>query len=67
MKRKHRKIIVDNVEYAWTIGGYDEDHNTTFVNVWLNKKVIKSVGLKDTSSITPKIVEGIIRNNVNAA
>jgi len=57
MKKKHRDITVDGVEYAWTVssGLYGK-----VVSIWLNKKVIHKFETCRKYSITPKDVQEAI-------
>jgi len=60
MKKKHRDITVDGVKYAWTIYGSGKEHGVT---IWKDKKILFTETVR-LGSVTPKDVEGIIRDNI---
>lgn len=55
MKKKHRDIVVDGVQYGWTVWC-----NT--VKLWKNKKVFAEYDIPYHHDITPKIVAGLIKD-----
>jgi hypothetical protein len=63
MKKKHRNITVEGVQYAWSIGGNDYDIGSTKVNIWRDKKIIISASLFD-EEITPKQIADIIKARI---
>ena len=62
MKKKNRNIVVDDIEYAWSIssGNCDGD-GASKVNIWKNKKLIHTVVLRQCE-VTPSNIEEIIRS-----
>jgi hypothetical protein len=59
MKKKHRKIIVDGIPYAWTIHKFDSTLNA---QIWIDKKPLFLVECKE-ESITPDFVATEIRKH----
>ena len=57
MKKKHRDITVDGVQYAWTLKSEGKEK---FVTVWQNKKQLFTKMFR-TESITPKDVADTIK------
>ena len=55
MKKKHRDIVVDGVQYGWTVWC-----NT--VKLWKDKKVFAEYDIPYHHDITPKIVAGLIKD-----
>ena len=57
MKKKYRDIVVDDVQYGWTVysGGKEQD-----VQVWKDKKELFSTRFRVTS-ITPKDITDAIK------
>jgi hypothetical protein len=62
MKKKFRKIIVDDVPFAWGITNTDDEK---LIQIWLDKKPWYRMLLKQDSIITPKIVRGYIQNRLH--
>jgi len=58
MKKKFRTIVVEGKTYGWTTNYMGHS-----VTIWLNKKPIHTAGLR-LRSITPKIVESVIREDI---
>ena len=61
MKKKHRDITVDKVQYAWTIKDNVDGDGSNEVSIWKDKKIIHTQMLKGTIPITPALVKGIIK------
>jgi len=62
MKKKYRNIVVDDVQYGWTIYGDGKEQD---VQVWKDKKELFSTNFRVTS-ITPKdIADAIMEYNKN--
>ena len=57
MKKKHRDITVDGVQYAWTLNSYGKEK---YVKIWKDKKVILNQTFRQ-ESVTPKDIEELIR------
>lgn len=57
MKKKHRDITVDGVQYAWTLTSYGKEK---YVKVWKDKKVTINKTFRK-ESVTPKDIEELIR------
>jgi len=55
MKKKHRDIVVNGVQYGWTVWC-----NT--VKLWKDKKVFAEFDIPYHHDITPKIVAGLIKD-----
>jgi len=57
MKKKHRDIVVDGVQYGWTTESYYR------LNIWKDKKVIaKYIIGEHHEAITPKLVAALIKD-----
>lgn len=56
MKKKHRTIVIDNQPYGWIAGN-------GWVSIYKNKKLIHEEHKIKESSITPIMIEKIIRDN----
>lgn len=54
MKKKFRKIVVDNITYGWVHYGSNN------VRIYKGKKMIKEFENLDDSPITPSVVESLI-------
>ena len=59
MKKKHRRIVVDGVEYAWTL---NEDDGSNFVTIWKDKKPIYE-NYEFEGDVTPKMISNLIKEN----
>jgi len=57
MKKKYRNIVVDDVQYGWTIYGDGKEQD---VQVWKDKQVLFSTNFRVTS-ITPKDIADAIK------
>ena len=57
MKKKYRKIVVDNQSYGWTRYGRGREHD---VSVWQDKQVLFTTTVR-TSEVTPSLVADLIR------
>ena len=57
MKKKYRNIVVDDVQYGWTIYGDGKEQD---VQVWKDKKELFSTNFRVTS-ITPKDIADAIK------
>lgn len=55
MKKKHRDITVDGVQYGWTV-----DYRTR-LKIWKDKKVIAEHNISELHDITPSIVAALIK------
>lgn len=62
MKKKHRNIIVNEKEYAWTIKDNVDGDGNNKLKIWLNKKVIYETYIPGHTAITPSFVEKKIIN-----
>lgn len=60
MKRKHRNINVDGVEYGWTVGEDRYDYMEKWFSIYKDGKFVKSIISKE-SAITPKMVAEAIK------
>lgn len=60
MKKKHRNITVDGVEYGWTVGEDRYDYMENHFSIYKDRKFVKSIISKE-STITPKIVAETIK------
>ena len=59
MKKKHRDIVVDNITYGWIVDamGYE-------LRIFKDKKVVLNVRVEEFTPVTPKIIEGLIREYI---
>jgi len=60
MKKKHRDITVDDVQYAWTIYGGGKEHDVT---IWKDKKEWFTSTLR-LGSVTPKDIADLIKSRL---
>jgi len=61
MKKKHRDIVVDGVQYGWTVESYYR------LKIWKNKKVIAEYCIAEHhDAVTPKFVAALIKDPVDA-
>lgn len=58
MKKKHRKIVVNDVDYGWTVRAGQ------LLCIWKNKKIIKTHDIPYRHDITPKLVANLIKDPV---
>jgi len=59
MKKKHRDIVVDGVQYAWRYLG---DYHGGIVKVWKDRQLLKEIDVDNcVNPITPGITEKLIR------
>ena len=61
MKKKHRNLIVDGIEYGWVVGEDRWDYMEKWFTIYKNKKKIKCITIKDKNDITPKMVADAIK------
>jgi len=59
MKKKHREITVNGVEYAWTLKEGDEYNK---INIWRDKKVIHEELLAAYQEVGPRIIKEMIED-----
>jgi hypothetical protein len=59
MKKKHRKITVDDVEYGWVLNKQDDENGEWGLSIYNNNKFWKSLWTKE-HPITPKFVAEMI-------
>jgi hypothetical protein len=57
MKKKHRDITVDKVQYGWTVKEVDGINE---LSIWQDKKVIHTRYFQTTTVITPGLVRMVI-------
>lgn len=62
MKKKHRDIVVDGVQYAWTLYGRGKEHDIT---VWKDKKRFFTTTVRVTE-ITPSLIKELIQDHNKA-
>jgi len=60
MKKKHRDITVDEVQYAWTIYGGGKEHDVT---IWKDKKEWFTTYLR-VGSVTPALIADLIKEKL---
>ena len=61
MKKKHRNIVVDDKEFAWTVTGFNCDGcGGSRLCIWFDKKVIYYNIVKYGVQVTPKYIRNII-------
>jgi hypothetical protein len=58
MKKKHRDIVVDGKNYAWTVS--DTDDGNCLV-IWFNRKPVYDVLIGGHIDITPKLISQLIK------
>ena len=58
-KKKHRDIVVDGVQYAWTTRNMGHK-----IVIWKDKKVLFEKD-NDVHPITPSYIREIIKDNVH--
>jgi hypothetical protein len=63
MKKKHRNIIVDGKEFAWTIKDDVDGDGSNDLKIWFNKKVVYETCIPGHISITPSMIKKKIINN----
>ena len=61
---KARKIVVEEQEFAWSIGKtmYQGD-NIPEVRIWKDKQIVLRKGITEENEITPSLVKKIIMRN----
>ena len=58
MKKKHRDIVVDDVQYGWMTDGYNR------LRIFKDKKEIAKYTISDTyDAVTPKLVAALIKDH----
>ena len=60
MKKKHRDITVDGVQYGWTLSKWGKEIS---IKIWKDKKPLFTKTFRQ-STVTPKDVEEAIRENL---
>ena len=61
MKKKHRDIVVDGVQYGWTMDGCYR------VKIWKDKKVIAKYEIEyHHDAVTPKMIAALIKDPEDA-
>ena len=57
MKKKHRDIVVDGIQYGWMVDGCNH------VRIWKDKKVIAEYDIEyQHDSVTPGMIAGLIKD-----
>ena len=57
MKKKHRDIVVDDVQYGWITDGYNR------LRIFKDKKEIANYTISDAyDAVTPKLVAALIKD-----
>ena len=65
MKKRFRKIVVDGLEYAWTLQNGCDGDGGNFIKIFQNRQLIYEdhEGISGLIDITPRIIVEIIKEN----
>ena len=62
VKNKLRKIVVNNIQYVWSISKPNCDGDgSSILKIWKNKKLLYEKLISGCLNITPKIISDIIQ------
>ena len=60
-RKKHRNIVVNGVDYAWSVMIVDSYYKYNIIRIWKDKKIITDIHNRNEYKITPGKIERFIK------